>query len=68
MEVVHRAQPLSMGWCLSCHRNPVDHVRPPEEVFALWKPTTETWTKDERLALIDRYDIHPNEYCTTCHR
>jgi hypothetical protein len=43
-------------------------VRPPEEVFALWKPTTETWTKDERLALIDRYDIHPNEYCSTCHR
>jgi len=64
---VHRAQPLAMGWCLDCHRNPVDHVRPPEEVFALWKPT-DTWTKDERLELIKKNDIHPNDYCSTCHR
>ena len=68
MEVVHRAQPLSMGWCLNCHRNPVDHVRPPESVFELWKDTTTTWSKDERLGLINRYDIHANEYCSTCHR
>jgi hypothetical protein len=67
MEVVQRVNPLSMGWCLNCHRNPVDHVRPPEEVFALWTPT-DTWSKDERLELIKKNDIHPNEYCTTCHR
>jgi hypothetical protein len=36
-------------------------------VFSIWKPT-DTWSKDERLGLIDRYDIHPNEYCSTCHR
>jgi hypothetical protein len=68
MEVVHRAQPLSMGWCLGCHRDPVDHVRPPEAVFELWKDTTTTWSKDERLGLINRFDIHPNEHCSTCHR
>jgi hypothetical protein len=68
MEVVHRAQPLSMGWCLNCHRDPVNHVRPPENVFEIWKPTTETWSTDERLELIKKYDIHPNEYCSTCHR
>jgi hypothetical protein len=67
MEEVHRAQPLSMGWCLSCHRNAVDHVRPPEEVFNLSKPT-DTWTKDQRLELIKRYDLHPNDNCSTCHR
>jgi hypothetical protein len=67
MEEVHRAQPLSMGWCLSCHRNAVDHVRPPEEVFNLSKPT-DSWTKDQRLELIKRYDLHPNDNCSTCHR
>ena len=68
MEVVQRAQPLSMGWCLNCHRDPVNHVRPPENVFEIWKPTTETWSTDERLELIKKYDIHPNDYCSTCHR
>jgi hypothetical protein len=56
-----------MGWCLSCHRNAVDHVRPPEEVFNLSKPT-DSWTKDQRLELIKRYDLHPNDNCSTCHR
>jgi len=42
-------------------------VRPPEEVFAIWKPT-DTWTKDQRLELIKKNDIHPNDYCSTCHR
>ncbi|MGB0680051.1 MAG: cytochrome c3 family protein, partial [Polyangiales bacterium] len=32
MEVVRQDQPLSMGWCLECHRNPGPHLRPPDEV------------------------------------
>ncbi|MFO0961821.1 MAG: cytochrome c3 family protein [Phycisphaerales bacterium] len=67
MEVVHRAAPLSMSWCLECHRSPDSRVRPPSEVFNLAKPTSD-WTTDERLELIKEYEIHPNEYCSTCHR
>ena len=67
MEEVYRVAPLSMGWCLECHRNAEDHVRPPAEVFNLAKPTSD-WTKDERLGLIRKYDIHPSENCSTCHR
>ncbi|MEX0995023.1 MAG: cytochrome c3 family protein, partial [Balneolaceae bacterium] len=28
MEVVHQSEPLSMGWCLDCHREPENHIRP----------------------------------------
>ena len=28
MDVVRQEQPLSMGWCLDCHRNPEPHLRP----------------------------------------
>lgn len=70
MEVVYQAEPLSMGWCLDCHRNPEPRLRPVEEV------TNMAWARersdDERLAigreLREEYDIHPSEDCSTCHR
>lgn len=39
MEVVYQAEPQSMGWCLDCHRNPEQKIRPLTEVTNLdWKP------------------------------
>jgi hypothetical protein len=32
MEVVHQVKPLSMGWCLDCHRDPGPQLRPVDEV------------------------------------
>ena len=40
MEVVYQDQPLTMGWCLDCHRNPEPHLRPVELV------TTMDWVAD----------------------
>jgi hypothetical protein len=34
--VVHQVQPLSMGWCLECHRNPTPHLVPKDKVTDLW--------------------------------
>lgn len=34
--VVHEVQPLSMGWCLECHRNPAPHLVPKDKVTDLW--------------------------------
>ena len=37
--VVAQAQPLSMGWCLDCHRAPESHLRPKDEITNMdWKP------------------------------
>ncbi|MBX7206917.1 MAG: cytochrome c family protein [Verrucomicrobiaceae bacterium] len=35
MEVVRHDQPLSMGWCLDCHRNPELNLRPLEQITNL---------------------------------
>lgn len=32
MDVVHQVEPLSMSWCLDCHRNPEPHLRPADQV------------------------------------
>ena len=39
MEVVHQEQPLSMSWCLDCHRNPAPNLRPLSEITNMtWRP------------------------------
>jgi hypothetical protein len=38
MEVVKQVEPLSMAWCLDCHRNPTPHLRPVDQVTNMeWK-------------------------------
>lgn len=67
MEVVTQMKPLSMGWCLDCHRRPDDHLRPFDEI------TNTTWSppKDQaELAarFIAERHIAPPEDCSGCHR
>ena len=39
MPLTWKAEPMTMEWCLSCHRNPEKHLRPREEVFNMdWVP------------------------------
>ena len=39
MEKVYQAEPLSMGWCLECHREPEKYLWPKEKVTNLdWRP------------------------------
>ena len=42
MKIVEHAKPHSMGWCIDCHRNPEENVRPTHEVLNLdWSPADE---------------------------
>jgi len=68
MEVVSQDQPLSMGWCLTCHRNPNDHLRPLKDVTNMsWTPPPNQAEFAE--AQIKRLDIKaPITDCTGCHR
>ncbi len=68
MEVVQKATPMSMGWCLECHRDPVNALRPTDRITQLgWDQRTEM-TLEERDELAKRYHINPSENCSTCHR
>jgi menaquinone reductase, multiheme cytochrome c subunit len=74
MEVVHQAEPLSMAWCLDCHRTPERHLRPREEVTNMtFSALADTGRTQEELGaeLRVRYGIHDQSYmtsCSTCHR
>lgn len=67
MEVVAQVEPLSMGWCLECHRNPEPHLRPVEFVTQLdWVPMEDQAVLGQRLRDIN--NINPPTDCNTCHR
>jgi len=39
MEVVYQAKPLSMSWCIDCHRNPGPNLRPADKITDMsWDP------------------------------
>ena len=66
MEVVHQVKPLSMSWCLECHRAPENHLRPREFVTKLdWKADNQVETGRQ---IKEAYKIQPGEDCSTCHR
>lgn len=74
MPLMRRAAPLTMQWCLECHRDPVDHLRPAELVFAP-KPLDELLVHKDRDALDELRQgiaqenrVHGKTDCYTCHR
>jgi Cytochrome c7 and related cytochrome c len=39
MPVMYDAKPMSMAWCLECHRHPENFLRPEDQITNLdWKP------------------------------
>ncbi len=73
MDVVAQAQPLNMGWCLDCHRDPGSHLRPLDQITNMnWKfEGDEKQKADFGQSLVKEYGIHNTAYmqsCYTCHR
>jgi hypothetical protein len=71
MPLMWKHEPLTMEWCLDCHRHPEKNIRPKEDVFVMdWTPPVD----EDRLALgrklIKEYDVPVNRLtdCYTCHR
>jgi hypothetical protein len=64
---VMQVEPLSMGWCLDCHRNPEPHLRPKSEVTNMdWvMPANQ---KEFAAKLIAEKKINPPVDCGACHR
>ena len=67
MEVVAQAEGLNMGWCLGCHRNPEEHLRPVDQVFTMgWEPGVDQLELGAQLR--EDRNINPPTDCSTCHR
>lgn len=67
MEVVTLREPLSMGWCLECHRDPDLHLRPADELTdTSWQPGPDQLEFARRLR--EARPIAPPVDCTGCHQ
>ncbi len=74
MDEVRQAQPLSMSFCLDCHRNPAARLRPPDKITDLnW-----TWSEDPVRAadlqkqngekFVHDWKVQSLQSCSACHR
>ena len=67
MERVHQVAPLTMGWCLQCHRAPEQYVRPVTAVTTMgWQPARDQETSGR--ALVNEYHLRSVTTCSGCHR
>ncbi len=68
MPLTARVAPLTMQWCLDCHRDPARYLRPRDQVFNLH------WRADDQLALgtalMREYHVDTRRLtnCSVCHR
>ncbi|MBU6399479.1 MAG: cytochrome c family protein [Verrucomicrobia bacterium] len=70
MDEVHQVQPLSMTFCLDCHRHPGPNLRPLDKITALdWKPEEHLPSNWGQQRVKEwNIDVPALENCSTCHR
>ena len=69
MPLMRQQQPLTMGWCLECHRHPERQLRPRDAVFDMnWRPPADQEAQEKRLVAQYHIDASHLTDCSTCHR
>lgn len=83
MVQVKQVAPMSMGWCLDCHRNPGPHLRPVSDVTKMgWQPPLGETKETFGAKLLQQgfqpvqngqdkkifHKIQPPSDCSRCHR
>lgn len=67
MARVFKVEPMTMGWCLDCHREPEAHLRPLEEITsATWTPPEDGGALGREIAA--RLGVGRLTDCSVCHR
>ena len=69
MDVVIKTQTMQMSWCLECHRNPENYIRPRSEVFTMgWVPSMDQKTLGTQLIAEHNIQVKHLSDCSVCHR
>ncbi|MBA4031251.1 MAG: cytochrome C [Planctomyces sp.] len=68
MEEVNQRKPLSMAWCLECHRDPTPHLRPLDKITQMDWVSTETPQLVLGKRIQEQLHLKTKENCSTCHR
>jgi Cytochrome c7 and related cytochrome c len=69
MALTAQAAPLTMGWCLDCHRDPAPNLRPTSEIYNMaWQPPADQNKAGAALTRVN--NINPSRLieCSICHR
>ncbi len=67
MPLMYQNPSLQMRWCLDCHRNPEQHLRPRDQITKMGYEPSEP---QEQLGarLVKEYHVQKLDTCWTCHR
>jgi hypothetical protein len=69
MPLMYQAASLQMEWCLQCHRNPEQYIRPKEKVFDMkYQPPKNQLELGRQL--VEQYHVQKQQLtdCYICHR
>ena len=69
MDGMWKNEPMSMGWCMECHRHPEKFVRPKDEVFNMsYQMPTNQLEEGHKLVAENHINEERLPQCSTCHR
>lgn len=69
MDEVYHAQPLSMSFCLDCHRHPELKLRPPDKITDLaWQPASPVAQRAFGQQAMRDWKVESLQTCSACHR
>ena len=74
MDEVYHFQPLSMTFCLDCHRNPAAKIRPLDKITDLGWRWSQDAAENERLQklhgeqMVRDWKVESLQNCSACHR
>jgi Cytochrome c7 and related cytochrome c len=70
MPLAWKEEPMTMEWCLECHRHPENHLRDKKDVFRmdLVLSTQEQLQKGHELVKNQHIEVDRLTNCSVCHR
>ncbi len=69
MPLMWQSNPLQMEWCLKCHRNPEQQIRPRDQIVTMgYKPKEDQAVLGPKL--VHEYNVNVKQLtnCSICHR
>ena len=69
MDEVYHAKPLSMSFCLECHRHPELKLRPEDKITDLnWQPASQAGQIEFGKKAMADWKVESLQTCSACHR
>jgi hypothetical protein len=69
MPLMRQEAPLTMGWCIDCHRDPTPYLRPKSQIFSTtWTAPKDQLARAKNLLVQYHIDTEHLTDCSRCHR